>query len=130
MRVPQEIIVSRISQAGITVMLTKRLARWWTKSLHVLQTQGVPPSDLPSRNVMDHEGAVVVYLTGGAGVGVGGEVGVQRIFGGGSHGYRGELRWGGGQQSSSTEYKGGTVKNCPSIRRAVEYYRAWGGGVR
>ena len=71
MRVPQEIIVSRISQAGITVMLTKRLARWWTKSLHVLQTQGVPPSDLPSRNVMDHEGAVVVYLTGGAGGGGG-----------------------------------------------------------
>ena len=34
----------------------------------------------------------------------GGEVGVQRIFRGGSHGYR-------GQQSSSTEYKGGTVKN-------------------
>ena len=57
----------------------------------------------------------------------GGEVGVQRIFGGGSHGYRGELRWG-GQQSSSTEYKGGTVKNCPPIRRAVEYYRASGGG--
>ena len=102
MRVPQEIIVSRISQAGITVMLTKRLARWWTKSLHVLQTQGVSPSDLPSRNVKDHEGPVVVYLTGGAGgrgrgrgEGGVGEVGVQRIFGGGSHGYRGELRWGG-----------------------------------
>ena len=71
MRVPQEIIVSRISQAGITVMLTKRLARWWTKSLHVLQTQGVPPSDLPSRNVKDHEGPVVVYLTRGGGGGVG-----------------------------------------------------------
>ena len=98
MRVPQEIIVSRISQAGITVMLTKKLAKWLTRSLHVLQTQGVPPSDLPSRNVKDHKGPVVV-----------GEVGVQRIFGGGSHGYRGELRWG-GQQSSSTEYKGGTVK--------------------
>ena len=41
--------------------------------------------------------------SGGGGVG-GGEVGVQRIFRGGSHGYR-------GQQSSSTEYKGGTVKN-------------------
>lgn len=96
MRVPQEIIVSRISQAGITVMLTERLARWWTKSLHVLQTQGVSPSDLPSRNVKDHEGPVVVYLTGGAGGGGGGgEVGVQRIFGGGSHGYRGQLRWGG-----------------------------------
>lgn len=54
----------------------------------------------------------------------GGEVGVQRIFRGGSHGYR-------GQQSSSTEYKGGTVKklkNCPPIRRAVEYYRASGEG--
>ena len=66
---------------------------------------------------------------GSGGGGGGGEVGVQRIFGGGSHGYRGELRWGeGGQQSSSTEYKGGTVKNCPPIRRAVEYYRASGGG--
>ena len=127
MRVPQEIIVSRISQAGITVMLTKKLAKWLTRSLHVLQTQGVPPSDLPSRNVKDHKGPVVVYLTGGAGGGGVGEVGVQRIFGGGSHGYRGELRWG-GQQSSSTEYKGGTVKNCPPIRRAVEYYRASGGG--
>ena len=109
MRVPQEITVSRISQAGITVMLTKKLAKWLTRSLHVLQTQGVPPSDLPSRNVKDHKGPVVVYLTGGAGGGGVGEVGVKRIFGGGSHGYRGELRWG-GQQSSSTEYKGGTVK--------------------
>ena len=71
MRVPQEIIVSRISQAGITVMLTKRLAKWLTRSLHVLQTQGVPPSDLPSRNVKDHKGPVVVYLTGGAGGGGG-----------------------------------------------------------
>ena len=74
MRVPQEIIVSLISQAGITVMLTKKLAKWLTRSLHVLQTQGVPPSDLLSRNVKDHEGPVVVYLTGGTeggGVGVG-----------------------------------------------------------
>ena len=71
MRVPQEIIVSRISQAGITVMLTKKLAKWLTRSLHVLQTQGVPPSDLPSRNVKDHKGPVVVYLTGGAGGGGG-----------------------------------------------------------
>ena len=116
MRVPQEIIVSRISQAGITVMLTERLARWWTKSLHVLQTQGVSPSDLPSRNVKDHEGPVVVYLTGGAGgrgeggggggEGGVGEVGVQRIFGGGSHGYRGELRWGGGNSRRQQNIKG------------------------
>ena len=69
MRVPQEIIVSRISQAGITVMLTKKLAKWLTRSLHVLQTQGVPPSNLPSRNVKDHEGPVVVYLTRGGGWG-------------------------------------------------------------
>ena len=108
MRVPQEIIVSRISQAGITVMLTERLARWWTKSLHVLQTQGVSPSDLPSRNVKDHEGPVVVYLTGGAGGGGGGgEVGVQRIFRGGSHGYRGELRWGGATGEERIGWGGG-----------------------
>ena len=87
MRVPQEIIVSRISQAGITVMLTERLARWWTKSLHVLQTQGVSPSDLPSRNVKDHEGPVVVYLTGGAGGGGGG-------WGGrGSEDFWGRVTW-------------------------------------
>ena len=98
-------------------MLTKKLAKWLTRSLHVLQTQGVPPPDLPSRNVKERSS---FYVTGGAGGG-GGEVGVQRIFRGGSHGYR-------GQQSSSTEYKGGTVKNCPPIRRAVEYYRASGGG--
>ena len=103
MRVPQEIIVSRISQAGITVMLTKRLARWWTKSLHVLQTQGVSPSDLPSRNVKDHEGPVVVYLTRGGG---GGEVGVQRIFGGGSHGYRGGNEVGRGNSRRQQNIKG------------------------
>lgn len=87
MRVPQEIIVSRISQAGITVMLTKKLAKWLTRSLHVLQTQGVPPSDLLSRNVKDHEGPVVVYLTGGTeGGGGGGEVEYYRASGGGGSG--------------------------------------------
>ena len=81
MRVPQEIIVSRISQAGITVMLTKKLAKWLTRSLHVLQTQGVPPSDLPSRNVKDHKGPVVVYLTGGAGGGGWGGRGSEDFWG-------------------------------------------------
>ena len=85
MRVPQEIIVSRISQAGITVMLTKKLAKWLTRSLHVLQTQGVPPSNLPSRNVKDHEGPVVVYLTrGGGGGGWGGR---------GSEDFWGRVTW-------------------------------------
>ena len=68
-------------------MLTEKLAKWLTRSLHVLQTQGVPPSDLPSRNVKDHKGPVVVYLTGGAGGGGGG-------WGGrGSEDFWGRVTW-------------------------------------
>ena len=62
-------------------MLTKKLAKWLTRSLHVLQTQGVPPSDLPSRNVKDHKGPVVVYLTGGAGGGGWGGRGSEDFWG-------------------------------------------------
>ena len=64
----------------------------------------------------------------------GGERGGGGWGGRGSEDFWGKVTWlsggieVGGQQSSSTEYKGGTVKNCPPIRRAVEYYRAWGGG--
>ena len=106
MRVPQEIIVSRISQAGITVMLTERLARWWTKSLHVLQTQGVSPSDLPSRNVKDHEGPVVVYLTGGAGGGGWG-------WGGrGSEDFWGRVTW----LSGGIEVGGGNSRRQQNIK--------------